>query len=117
MTIAEQICDAGRILFQRKLTDLAGGNISVRDGDLIYMSPSYAGAKYHWDLKPEQIICGGWRNDEISTNPLFSREGWSHIELYKHFPDIQAVIHAHAFHVQPFSSLSMPIEPVFRSKR
>jgi ribulose-5-phosphate 4-epimerase/fuculose-1-phosphate aldolase len=30
LEIEAQICQAGRILFERKLTDLAGGNISAR---------------------------------------------------------------------------------------
>lgn len=42
-------------MFQRHLTDLAGGNISVRIGDTLYMTPRYAGARFHWDLVPEQI--------------------------------------------------------------
>lgn len=115
MNPSEHICLAGRILFQRRLTDLAGGNISMRVGDLVYMSPRYAGARYHWDLAPEQILCGRWDNDELAENPQFSREGWSHLALYKHFPDVQAVVHAHAFHVQPFSSLSRPMEPVLEA--
>jgi L-fuculose-phosphate aldolase len=112
---SEHLCLAGRILFQRRLTDLAGGNISMRVGDLVYMTPRYSGARYHWDLSPDQILCGRWDNDELAANPQFSREGWSHLELYKHFPDVQAVVHAHAFHVQPFSSLSMPIQPVLEA--
>ncbi len=115
MNPSEHICLAGRILFQRKLTDLAGGNISMRVGDLVYMTPRYSGAVYHWDLTPDQILCGRWDNDEVSSNPQFSREGWSHLELYRHFPDVQAVIHAHAFNVQPFSSLSLPMEPVLEA--
>lgn len=111
MEPSEHVCLAGRILFQRRLTDLAGGNISMRVGDLVYMTPRYAGARYHWDLSPEQILCGRWENDELSLDPRFSREGWSHLALYQNFPDVQAIVHAHAFHVQPFSSLSMPIEP------
>jgi L-fuculose-phosphate aldolase len=110
-----RICLAGRILFQRRLTDLAGGNISVRDGDMIYMTPSFAGARLHWDLSPEDIIHGKLEGDELASHPKFSREGWSHLALYHHFPDINAVIHAHAFHVQPFSSLSLPIEPVLEA--
>jgi L-fuculose-phosphate aldolase len=102
-------------MFERRLTDLAGGNISMRVGDFVYMTPRYSGARYHWDLSPEQILYGRWDNDELASNPQFSREGWSHLELYKHFPDVQAVVHAHAFHVQPFSSLSMPIDPVLEA--
>jgi L-fuculose-phosphate aldolase len=115
MNPAEHLCLVGQILFQRRLTDLAGGNISMRVGEFVYMSPRYSGARYHWDLSPDQILCGRWATDELATHPQFSREGWSHLALYQHFPDVQAVVHAHAFHVMPFSSLSMPIEPVLEA--
>lgn len=115
MDIAESICRAGRILFERRLTDLAGGNISVRDGNLVYMTPTHAGADFHWDLSPEQIICDTLENDALAESPRFSREGWSHLELYKNFPDIKAVIHAHAFHVQVFSACSLPIYPLLEA--
>jgi len=115
LEIEQQICRAGRILFERKLTDLAGGNISVRLGDLVYMTPTYTGARYHWDLKPEQIINGRWEDDAIAANLQFSREGWSHLRLFQHFPDIQAIIHAHPFNVMPFSALSMPIPPMLEA--
>jgi L-fuculose-phosphate aldolase len=112
MNIPEQIVLAGRIMFQRRLTDLAGGNISVRSGDTIFMSPRYAGQRFHWDLTPEDILSGSLINDEITHDPRFSREGWSHLGIYRQFPDAQAVIHGHPFHIQPFSSLSMPMESV-----
>ncbi len=115
MDIREHICAAGRILFERRLTDLAGGNISVRDGEMIYMTPRYSGQKFHWNLAPENIVVGKLEGDEIAANPNFSREGWSHLELYRHYPDIQAIVHAHAFYAQPFASLCMPIEPVLEA--
>jgi len=114
-SIPEQICDAGRIMFARHLTDMAGGNISARVGDTVYMSPRYAGSRYHWDLSPEDLVCGSWENDDISQIPNFSREGWSHLYVYRTFPEVQAVIHAHPFHVMPFASLCLPMEPVLEA--
>ena len=114
-SIPEQICDAGRILFEKRLTDMAGGNISARVGDIVYMSPRYSGSKFHWDLQPEDLVTGRWADDEITQNPNFSREGWSHLYIYRNFPDAQAVIHAHPFHVMPFASLCMPMEPVLEA--
>lgn len=114
-SIPEQICDAGRILFARRLTDMAGGNISARVGDTVYMSPRYSGSRYHWDLTPDDLVCGPWETDEIAQHPAFSREGWSHLAVYRRFPEVQAVIHAHPFHVMPFASLCIPMEPVLEA--
>jgi L-fuculose-phosphate aldolase len=99
-------------MFAKRLTDMAGGNISLREGKTVYMSPRFAGQRYHWDLTPDQIVSGDWETDEITQNPSFSREGWSHIYLYRCFPAVQAVIHAHPFHVMPFTAFGKPIEPV-----
>lgn len=114
-TIPEQIALIGRRMFERRLTDMAGGNISGRDGDTIYISPRYAGARHHWQLEPEQIISGPVNSDELLENPLFSREGKAHLEIYRTFPEAGAVIHAHPFHVQPFAVAGIPIPPVMEA--
>ena len=108
----EQICLAGRIMFYKRLTDMAGGNISARERNLVYMSPRFSGQHYHWDLQPEQLVIGKWSDDEMTLNPDFSREGWSHLYIYRNFPHVNAVIHAHPFHVMPFTAFCRSIEPV-----
>jgi L-fuculose-phosphate aldolase len=113
--IQEQICEAGRILFEKRLTDMAGGNLSARVGDLVYMSPRYAGSRFHWNLYPQDLVSGLWEDDEIARQANFSREGWSHLYIYRHFPDVQAVIHAHPFHVMPFAAQCLPMEPVLEA--
>ena len=113
--IPEQLCEAGRIMFDKRLTDMAGGNISARVGDKVYMSPRYAGSRFHWNLSPEDLVCGRWVDDEITQHPKFSREGWSHLLIYREFPDAQAVIHAHPFHVMPFAMANRPMEPVLEA--
>ena len=43
-----RITEIGRMLFERKLTDASGGNISARVGDRICITPRYAGSKHQW---------------------------------------------------------------------
>jgi L-fuculose-phosphate aldolase len=114
-SIPDQLCEAGRIMFEKRLTDIAGGNISARVDDIVYMSPRYSGSKFHWDLTPQNLVSGRWEDDEISQNPNFSREGWSHLYIYRNFPDVKAVVHAHPFYVMPFASLCRPMEPVLEA--
>lgn len=115
MTTREQLALVGRRMFERKLTDMAGGNISARDGDNILISPRYAGATYHWQLHPDQFVCGPIQTDEVLSHPLFSREGKAHLAIYRTFPFVQAVIHAHAINIQPFAAASRPIPPVLEA--
>lgn len=115
MNIPDNLCRAGRFMIARRLTDLCGGNISARDGDIVYMSPRFAGQKYHWDLTPDLLVTGRWADDEITQNPAFSREGWSHLAIYRAFPEVQAVVHAHPFHIMPFTAFHKSIEPVLEA--
>jgi L-fuculose-phosphate aldolase len=38
-----------------------------------------------------------------------------HLAVYRHFPEVQAVIHAHPFHVLPFVVAEQPIPAVLES--
>jgi L-fuculose-phosphate aldolase len=116
-SIAEQICEIGRLMFARHLTDIAGGNISMRDGDTIYCSPRYAGHKWHWQISPQDIIAGPVLTDELIGSPSFTREGLSHVAVYRAFPFVRAIIHAHPRHVMPFVAFERPLVPVLRATR
>src|SRR5512141_137167 len=116
-SIAEQICYVGRVMFERKLTDIAGGNITVRDSDTIYCTPRYAGNKWHWRLSPENIVVGPVQTDELVGNASFTREGLSHLALYRAFPFARAIIHAHPRHVLPFVAFERPLYPVLKATR
>jgi L-fuculose-phosphate aldolase len=114
-TIPEQIAYVGRRMFERRLTDMAGGNVSARHGETIYISPRFSGSRRHWQLHPEDIIYGSLADDELRNHPQFSREGKSHLAIYRRFPDVGAVIHAHPFHILPFCVAGRDIEPVLEA--
>lgn len=114
-SLAESIAYVGRMVFERRLTDFAGGNISARDGSCMYITPRYSGSIYHWQLEPEQIISGEIESDELLETPGFSREGKAHLGIYRAFPDVQGIIHAHPFHIQAFAAACKPIEPVLEA--
>lgn len=101
-----------RRMFVRKLFDTAGGNLSARLGDNLLISPRYSGSRKHWQLKPEDFIEGPIEGDQILENPLFSREGKAHLAVYRAFPNVSGIFHAHPFHVLPFAAMSRPIPPV-----
>jgi len=111
-SIIDQIICAGKRLFERRLLDMAGGNISVRSGDTIYITTRYSGSQRHWQNKPEDIISGSVHNDELLDNPRFSREGKAHLAICRNFPDVTGIVHAHPFHILPFCAAARPIEPV-----
>lgn len=111
-SIPEMIAQIGRRMFERRLTDMSGGNISAREGNTIYITPKYSGSRHHWQLTSEEILSGPLNFNYWREQPLFSREGKAHLLIYERFPDAQAIIHAHPFHVLPFCMTSRPIPPV-----
>ncbi|MBN1220421.1 MAG: class II aldolase/adducin family protein [Anaerolineae bacterium] len=111
-SIPQQIIYAGQRLFERNLLDMAGGNISVRHGDTIYITARYSGSQRHWQNKVEHILTGKIQGNELLNNPNCSREGKAHLAIYRAFPEVGAIIHAHSFHILPFCAAARPIEPV-----
>lgn len=111
-TPSELIAEIGRRMAARWTTNVAGGNISLRVGDEMYISPRYADLQWGWQLQPEQIAHGPIADDTLVSNPAFSREGLAHLAVYRAYPQAQAVIHAHPFHVMPFAAAVKAIPPV-----
>ena len=107
------LAKVGAMMLRRNLTDLAGGNISMRVGDKIVMSPTYAGAKHFWQLEPEQVLVLDLDGNKIEGKGEISRESPTHIKLLQNFyPAGQAVIHAHPRNILVFCATEQPIPPV-----
>lgn len=118
MSTPELIIYVSKFMFERDLIDLAGGNTSAKEGDVIYMTPTLAGNAYHWDFGVEDIVVGSLANvDEMKSHPKFSREGLTHLSIYKAYPFVNAVIHAHPIYILPFTANSKPIPPVLNSSK
>jgi L-fuculose-phosphate aldolase len=113
--IRTEITRVGRIMFERRLVDIAGGNISQRDGDRLYITPTGAGQKYLWDLAPDQILSAPVATDDLLQHPQHSKESISHLLVYRAYPQVQAIIHSHPFHVMPFCALVKPIPALIKS--
>lgn len=110
-----QLAVIARRMFDRKLLDMAGGNLSARCGGNIVISPRYAGSRKHWQLGPEDFVEGAIDSDDILEDSRFSREGKAHLAIYRALPIAGGVIHAHAFHVLPFAAKGKPIPPVLEA--
>jgi L-fuculose-phosphate aldolase len=107
----ERMAAICRIAFDRKLLDSAGGNLTVRQGERVYMSRSYAGAKRQWQLGPEDFLVLDLEGQILAGEGEFSREGKVHMACYHAFPDAGCVFHAHPYNVMPFVSTLTPLPP------
>lgn len=106
----------GALLFERHLTDAAGGNISARVGDLVCISPRYAGSKHQWQLQPEQILVVDLEGNILDGSGELSRESKVHLKLHRELGHVgTGVIHAHARNALVFAALCRPIPPVLEA--
>jgi L-fuculose-phosphate aldolase len=107
-----RIAEIGRLLFERHLTDSAGGNVSARVGDHVCITPRYSGSKHQWRLRPEQVLVADLAGNQLDGEGQLSREAKVHFRLYGDFADGRAVVHCHARNALVFAMAGRPIEPV-----
>lgn len=110
--IRTKISTIGKLLFDCHLTDAAGGNISVRAGDYVCVTPRFSGSKYQWNISPDQVLVTTLQGEKLEGEGEISREAKVHYRIYKQFNDATAVVHCHAQNALVFACNSLPIEPV-----
>lgn len=110
LDMRRRIAEIGALMYARLLTDAAGGNISVRIGDVILMTPRYAGSKFLWNLKPENVLVLDLQANKLEGEGEVSREVRVHKDLLnKFYPEGTAVVHGHARNALVFCSVEKPI--------
>jgi L-fuculose-phosphate aldolase len=114
-TLREKIARYGKLLFERHLTDMAGGNISARAGNYLCMSPRYAGSSHHWNLRPQHVLVYDLQGNKLDGEGDISREAKAHFRLMNAIPEIGAVVHGHPCHVMVFAALAQPMLPVLEA--
>jgi len=92
-------------LYERKYVVGSGGNISVREGDLIYATPTGSILGF---LREEGISVVNINGEVIKGKP--TSEINMHLNLYRKRDDINAIIHAHSLYSTAFSIANKKIE-------
>jgi L-fuculose-phosphate aldolase len=116
--IRKSICQIGKMLFDRELTDSSGGNISVRSGNKVYVSPRRAGHDSQWNITEDQIIVTDLCKVPIEGNvDKITREASTHYYIYQNFPDIGAVIHGHPIFIMSFGAAHMDLPAISEGTR
>ncbi|MCU0514847.1 MAG: class II aldolase/adducin family protein [Anaerolineae bacterium] len=113
-----RVARIGRLLFERQLTDAAGGNISERVGEVICMSPRYSGTTRQWQLQPDDVLVCDLERNILAGSGQISRESNVHFRLHRDFGQYgTAVIHAHARNILVLSVLERPLPPLLEATR
>lgn len=106
----QQICDTVRLMFDRKLTNMAGGNVSVRVSDEhVLMTPAHMSDEKHCRLKPEEVLVVDMNMNILEGEGTKTRESNMHMGIYKDVPLANAVIHSHPREILVFACLGLPL--------
>jgi len=90
--VRAEIVEVGRRLYARGLIAANEGNISVRQGDLLYVTPAGVCKGF---LDPETIVKTDLEGNGLEGGQSVSSEVQIHVAVYRRRPDALAVVHAH----------------------
>jgi L-fuculose-phosphate aldolase len=100
------IVEVGRRLYARGLIGGNEGNVSVREGDVLYITPAAVCKGF---LTPDQIVA-----TDLEGRPRgggrASTEVRMHTAVYQRRPDVKAVVHAHPPHATGFAVAGIPLD-------
>ena len=108
-----QMKKVARAMWDRKLTNAAGGNFSVKVAeDRILISPSMMSETKMCELEPEDFLLVDMQGNLLEGSGKLSRETRMHILLLSGFRYIKCTIHAHPQFAMVFASQAKPIKTV-----
>jgi L-fuculose-phosphate aldolase len=106
------MAEIAHLMYERFLTNAAGGNLSCRAGDYIYITPRYLGSVRRWKLSEEMILIFDREFQILEGDPAkVSRESRMHFSCYRHLPEVHSVIHAHPRYLSVFAAAGRPLVP------
>jgi L-fuculose-phosphate aldolase len=110
--------EIAHLMYSRYLTNTAGGNISCRVGNRIYITPRYLGSKHRWKLREDMVlVLDADLNPIVGDLQMVSRESAMHFACYQRFPEVNGLIHAHSRYLSVFVAAGRPLPPVLEYTR
>jgi L-fuculose-phosphate aldolase len=105
--IKQQICEIGRKVYAKGFAAANDGNISYRLNDReVICSPTMMSKG---SLKCEDICKVDYEGKQLAGTRKRSSEILLHLAVYKHRPDVKAVVHCHPPHATAFAVAGVPV--------
>src|SRR5437773_11811618 len=105
--LKEQICEIGRRVYAKGFAAANDGNISIRLNDRqVLCTPTMVSKGY---LKPDDLCVVDYEGKQLRGTRKRSSEILLHLSVYKHNPEINAVVHCHPPHATAFAVAGEPI--------
>lgn len=109
--LREEVCRANVALLEEGLVTWTSGNVSGRDPEtgLIVIKPS--GLRFS-ELTPENMVVVDLDTKVVEGSLGPSSDTASHAYVYRHRPDVMAVVHTHSNYATAFAAVGRPIPVV-----
>jgi L-fuculose-phosphate aldolase len=105
-SVEAEIAEVNQLLYARGLNTSRDGNISVRQGGRIYMTPTkYRGPVGNAGLTADSIV--SWPESAPPPPEVEARvstEWQHHVRVFSQAPDVGAIVHCHAPHATALAS-------------
>lgn len=92
METATKLVEIAKRLYDRNMNAALGGNVSMRLGDEIAITPAGINKGF---MTEDDVVIVDIDGTKLRGNGKPSSEGQMHYEIYKLRPEVQAIIHAH----------------------
>jgi L-fuculose-phosphate aldolase len=113
MEMRKEMVTTAKLIWERRLTNAAGGNFAVRvDDNRILVSPSMMSEEKHCQMEPEDFLLIDYQQNILEGSGRLSRESLMHVLILQNFKEIGCTIHAHPFYCMPFVVQGKPIPNV-----
>jgi len=100
-SVLEQLCDAANSLYERGYAHGSTGNISVRAGEEVWVTPTGQSLRGLTPSRLARLDAGG---NQLNTNKP-SKEYPFHLAIYRQRPEARAVVHLHSTYAVALSCL------------
>jgi L-fuculose-phosphate aldolase len=109
------VLEIAKLIWDRRLSDTAGGNISVRNGENVCITPRLMGYRLRWQITEADLSIVDLEGTVLEGPKEITREGRLHLGLYKEFGEARAAIHAHPYWTNVFVAKARPIIPMLET--
>ncbi len=107
--LKKRVYEANLELQQQGVVIYTWGNVSGKDPNTGYIVIKPSGVKYE-EMKPSDMVVVSMDGTVIEGDKKPSSDSWTHIELYKAFPEIGGICHTHATNSVAFAQAGKSIK-------
>ncbi len=105
--LRRQIVDTGRAMLHAGLVAGTSGNVSVRESELMHITPS---AMPYDEIEPDDLVTLSLDGQVVAGKRPPSSERLVHLALYAAHPEAAAIVHTHSVHATAWSFLGEPLD-------